>query len=67
LAGLVVSPTLSAVQNFRTIGQRVCSGVPENGMFLQESEAILNTVLSANALARDVKFDVGIHTRYRLT
>jgi hypothetical protein len=39
------------VQNFRTIGQGVFVGwVPENGMFPQESEVVLNTVLSANAL-----------------
>jgi hypothetical protein len=37
--------------NFRTIGQRVFVGwVPENGMFPKESEVVLNTVLSANAL-----------------
>jgi hypothetical protein len=39
------------VQNFRTIGQGVFVGwVPENGMFPYESEVVLNTVLSANAL-----------------
>jgi hypothetical protein len=39
------------VQNFRTIGQGVFVGwVPENVMFPQESEVVLNTVLSANAL-----------------
>jgi hypothetical protein len=39
------------VQNFRTIGQGVfVVWVPENGMFPQESEVVLNTVLSANAL-----------------
>jgi hypothetical protein len=39
------------VQNFRTIGQGVSVGwLPEKGMFLKESEVVLNTVLSANAL-----------------
>jgi hypothetical protein len=39
------------VQNFRTIGQVVFVWwMPENGMFPWESEVILNTVLSANAL-----------------
>jgi hypothetical protein len=43
------------VQNFRTIGQEVFVGwVPENRMFPQESEVVLNTVLIANALARDI-------------
>jgi hypothetical protein len=50
----VVSPTISTVQNVRTIGQGVFDGwVPENGMFPKESEVVLNTVLKANALARD--------------
>jgi hypothetical protein len=40
------------------IGQGVfVRRVPENGMFPQESEIVLNTVLSANALAHDY-FDV---------
>jgi hypothetical protein len=39
------------VQNFKTIGQGDFVGwVPENGMFPEESEVVLNTVLSANAL-----------------
>jgi hypothetical protein len=42
------------MQNFRTIGQGVfVRRVPENRMFPEESEVVLNTVLSANALARD--------------
>jgi hypothetical protein len=52
---LVVLPTSLTVQNFRTIGQGVfVRWVPENRMFPQESEVVLNTVLSANALARDL-------------
>jgi hypothetical protein len=39
------------LQNFRTIGQGVFVGwVPEYGMFPLDSEVVLNTVLSANAL-----------------
>jgi hypothetical protein len=53
-ASLVVLPTLSNVQNFRTIGQTIfVQRVPENCMFPWESEVVLNTVLSINALARD--------------
>jgi hypothetical protein len=34
LAGLVITPKQSTVQNFRTIGQRVfVRRTPENGMF----------------------------------
>jgi hypothetical protein len=52
------------VQNFRTIGQGIFVGlVPENGMFPQESEVVLNTVLSANALARDGKYRIGFDLR----
>jgi hypothetical protein len=50
----VVLSILSYVQNFRTIGQGVFVRlVTENGMFPLEREIVLNTVISAMALARD--------------
>jgi hypothetical protein len=56
------------MQNFRTIGQGVFVGwVPENGMFPWESEVVLNTVLSANALhVKDCRFDEVIHFQFDL-
>jgi hypothetical protein len=55
LTSLVVLPTYSTLQNFRTIGQGVFVRlVPENRMFPQQSEVVRNTGLSANALARDL-------------
>jgi hypothetical protein len=42
------------MQNLRTIGQGVfVRREPENGMFPWESEVVLNTVLSVNALTCD--------------
>jgi hypothetical protein len=48
-------PTLSNLWNFRTIDRWVfVRRLPENGMFPLESEIVLNNVLTANALARDL-------------